>query len=368
MDPSSQPQGPPSHPAEVSRSGEPPVARPARRARRRVWFWLLMAGLAGSLLLNVVLFSGSRLVGLASADRKVQEEHYSHQRRSSNKVAVISVEGAILESDGFIKRQIDFAAEDSHVKAVVLRVDSPGGTVTASDYLYHYLCELRQSREPEIPIVVSMGGMAASGGYYLSMACGQTPDVIFAEETTWTGSIGVIIPHYDISGLLAKWDVKQDSVASGPFKQMLSPTKSRTEDERRAERDILEVLVDESFSRFKKVIREGRPEFEKKENRRKLDDLATGQIYTARQAKEKGLIDRIGFIEDAIDRAIELARLDKNEVTVVRYKPEPNLASLLLGAQSRSQSFDLAGVLEMTAPRAYYLCTWLPSLDGCQKP
>ena len=366
MDSDPRSQGNSGHPASMPAANEPFTAPPQARPGRRLWVVLLLFGLFGSLLLNLLLFPAALLSGFASfdADRKVQEEYFSHAKDGRSKVAVISVEGTILQGDGFIKRQIDRAADDPDVKAVVLRVNSPGGTVTGSDQLYHYLCQLRQQRE--IPIVVSMGGMAASGGYYVAMACGDEKDVIFAEPTTWTGSIGVIIPHYDISGLLERYDVKQDSIASGPYKQMFSSTKTRSDEERKAEREILERLVGECFSRFKKVILDGRPDFKK--NPAALDALATGQIYTADQAKEGGLVDRIGFIEDAIDRAIELAKLDASDVKVVRYKPEPSLASRLLGVRSHSQPFDMAAMLEMTAPRAYYLCTWLPAVAGCEKP
>ena len=269
-------------------------------------------------------------------------------------MAIISVEGTILSGEGFVKKQIDRATEDSNVKAVVLRVDSPGGTITGSDYIYHHLREMAAKRK--IPIVVSMGGLAASGGYYVSMACGDTPDVVFAEPTTWTGSIGVIIPHYDLSALLKDWGVKEDSIASHPLKTMGSLAKPMTQQEI----EIFKALVDESFGRFKSIIRQGRPKFAK--DPAALDELATGQIYTADQALANGLIDKIGFIESAIDRAIELAKLDKDDVEVVEYQREPNLASLLMGGQARQSSFDLAAMFDSAAPRAYYLYTSLPPL------
>ncbi|RMF88450.1 MAG: signal peptide peptidase SppA, partial [Planctomycetota bacterium] len=99
---------------------------------------------------------------------KLREEFVSHNRFADNTIAIIRVEGLIVGGDGFVKKQIDTVAEDESVKAVVLRVDSPGGTVTGSDYIYHHLVEMRKKRD--IPIVVSMGSLAASGGYYVSMA------------------------------------------------------------------------------------------------------------------------------------------------------------------------------------------------------
>lgn len=362
MEPNSQPEGHQEPPLATRVPYEPSRKPPGRsRAWVRLLLVLLVLGLFGSLMLNMLLFGVIGLSGFVAfdADRKVQEEFHSYNKDAKNKVAIISIEGTILTGEGFVKRQIDRAMEDENVKAVVLRVNSPGGTVTGSDYIYHHLCELVNKRE--IPMVVSMGGIAASGGYYVSMAVGDTPDTIFAEPSTWTGSIGVIIPHYDLSEFLKRYDIKEDSIASGPRKQMLSFTKSRTEEEREEHRKILKALVDDSFSRFKKVIKSGRREFRGK-NSAALDELATGQIYTAQQAELNGLIDQIGFIEKAIERAIKLAELDADDVKVVKYKREPSLAALLLGGKARGQPFDLATMLELTAPRAYYLFTSLPPL------
>jgi protease-4 len=132
------------------------------------------------------------------------------------------------------------------------------------------------------------------------------------------------------------------------------------------EREIFQELVDESFAHFKDVVKAGRPKFRK--DPEALNTLATGQVYTAQQALQNGLVDKIGFIEEAIDRAIELAKLDKDDVKVVEYKRTPHLADVLLGTEVRGQQFDLATMLEMTAPRAYYLCTWLPPLTSSHRP
>ena len=207
-----------------------------------------------------------------------------------------------------------------------------------------------------------MGGIAASGGYYIAMAAGTGPDVIFAEPTGFTGSIGVVIPHYNFTGMMEKIGAQEDSIASHPLKTMGSMVRPMTEKERK----IFQELVDEGFKRFKDIVKSGRTKFEKDPTA--LDKLATGQIFTTEQAKQNGLVDKIGFIEDAIHRAIELAGLDSNDVKVIKYKPEPSLASILLGAQARrSAAVDFQTLLEMTTPRAYYLSTWLPGL-GSAKP
>ena len=208
-----------------------------------------------------------------------------------------------------------------------------------------------------------MGGIAASGGYYVSMAVGHQPDTIFAEPTAFTGSIGVLIPHYDLAGLMEKIGAKEDSITSAPLKGMGSFARPMT----KQERQIFQGLVDDSFTRFKEIVRSGRAKFDK--DPAALDKVATGQVFAAEQAKKDGLIDQIGFIEDAVDRAIKLAGLDKEKVKVVRYKPEVSLARLLLGGQSQGRAtMDLRTLLEMSSPRAYYLCTWLPALAGSAKP
>jgi protease IV len=158
-------------------------------------------------------------------DSRVIERYHSLSRQAPAKVAIVDVAGAIVTGSGFAKSQLDHIDEDKDVKAIVLRVDSPGGTVSGSDEIHHRLLELAKKRD--LPVVVSMGGIAASGGYYVAMANGGREDVIFAEPATLTGSIGVIIPHYDFSKLLRKFDVADDSVTSGPLKEMLSVTKER---------------------------------------------------------------------------------------------------------------------------------------------
>lgn len=290
-----------------------------------------------------------------------QEKYHSLSETADKKIAIIKVEGMISDPEGFIKQQVDRVRKDDSVVAVVLRIDSPGGTITASDYLYHHIQEL--ARERDLPMVVSMGGLCASGGYYLAMAAGDRPDIIYAEPMTWTGSIGVFIPHYDVSGLLAKWDVRDDSVASHKEKLMGSPTRMLTPEERAEERKLLQGLVDRSYKRFQDVVRAGRPKLKADEDM--LAKATTGQIFTSDQAEELGLVDKIGFIEDAVARAAELAGQEPSSLRCVKYEAPPTTLGTLLGADSplrpASGQSDLAALLDLAAPRAYYLSTWLPS-------
>ena len=188
----------------------------------------------------------------------MRERFHSGSAKAKDKIAIIAVRGVIMSGDGFVKQQIDRVRSDDSIKAVVLRVESPGGTVAGSDYIYHHLKRLRDERE--LPIVVSMGSVAASGGYYISMAVGDQEKSIYAEPTTTTGSIGVIIPHVDISGLMKKYDISDDSIMSHERKRMLTMTRKMTPEHRQ----ILQDYVDQAFGRFKKVVHEGRPVYRDK--------------------------------------------------------------------------------------------------------
>jgi protease-4 len=289
-------------------------------------------------------------------DARVVEKWHSLSRTARDKVAIVSVTGAILGGDGFARTQLEQVADDPAVKAIVLRIDSPGGTVSGSDEIHNRLSKLVADRE--LPVVVSMGGLAASGGYYVAMANGGRDDVIFAEPATLTGSIGVIIPHFDLSAALDKLAIRDDSIASGPLKQMLSPTKDRTPEVAEKERAILQSLVDGMFARFKAIVKGGRPKLDDAA----LEKVATGQIFTADQAREVGLVDRIGFLEDAVTRAVELAGLDETRARVVRYTRPKGLLDEVFASQGAGARLSLDVLAEVATPRAWYLCSWWPAL------
>jgi protease IV len=334
-----------------------------------------MLGRYGKLVLIALIFAVMGLIGISTAYQNYfsspggpQEKYHSLNKTADKKIAIIRVSGTILEGDGFVKKQIDRVRDDQEIVGVVLRIDSPGGTVTGSDYLYHHLVHLVEERK--LPLVVSMGSICASGGYYMAMAVGDQEDAIFAEPTTWTGSIGVVIPHYDFSGLLEQFHVKDDSIASHKNKLMGSPTRMLSDEERAEERNLLQVLVEKSFSRFKKIVRNGRPQFQ--QNEEALAKVTTGEIFTASQALDLGLVDKIGFLEEAIGRAAELAGHDPESLRCIKYEKPPTSLSSLLTVASKSHhqaiGHELQTLLDMSAPRAYYICTWLPSVLSNRSP
>jgi protease-4 len=324
--------------------------------------WLFSRGVTVALMISLIanLSMYTMFHSYFQTGTALEEKFVEGDWRSPDKIAVITVDGAILDGEGFVKSQIDQVRQDEHVKAVVLRVDSPGGSVTASDQLYHELKKLREERK--LPMVVSMGGIAASGGYYVAMAVGDEKDSIFVEPTTWTGSIGVIIPHYNVANLMKEWNVENDSVKSHPLKDLGSFTKQMTEEER----GILQALVDDSFVRFKDIIKAGRPKF--RDNPADLDKLATGQVFTAKQALENGLADKEGFLAAAVERAAELANIRAPEVRLVKYQRMMKLTDVFLGPTAATSRYeDLATLLDLSTPRAYYMSSWLPPLVASER-
>jgi protease-4 len=149
---------------------------------------------------------------------------------------------------------------------------------------------------------------------------------------------------------------------------MGSPTRDFPEPIREEEQKILKGLVDSSFEDFKEIVLAGRPKL--RESQEKQDVVFTGRIFTAKQARENLLVDKLGFVEDAIGRAVELANLEKDAVQAVRYKRPASAMDLFLGSQSRAPriDIDLTSLAELTVPRAYYLCTWMPALAGLARP
>jgi protease-4 len=279
------------------------------------WSGRIAWTIAGVALLSAIGSAGA-FARYFQRDSRVVEKYHSLARTAAAKVAIVTLSGPIMGGEGFIRAQIDQVADDEAVKAIVLRVDSPGGTVSGSDEIHHRLADLAGKRK--LPVVVSMGGIAASGGYYVAMANGGREDVIFAEPATLTGSIGVIIPHFDLSQAIKRFDIRDDSIASGPLKEMLSPTKERPPEMAERERKLLQALVDDMFVRFKEIVRAGRP---------KLDAEAVDKVATGKYTKPKGLLDEI-----------------------------------VGGGSGAASRLSLEAFAELTTPRGWYLCSWAPAV------
>jgi len=235
------------------------------------------------------------------------------------------------------------------VKAIVLRVNSPGGGVTASDDVYGEI--VRFKREQKVPVVAAFGDVAASGGYYVACAA----DRIVAHPTTVTGSIGVIMTSLNLEGLLAKVGVRNQTFKAGEHKDILSPLRGATPEERR----IVQSILDELHTRFVSVVRESRAGLDL----RRLAELTDGRIFDAQQALQAGLIDQIGDLHAAIDAAKAAAHVDEARVVAYRRPDETReniySASRGLPAQVNVLPVDL-GALATSGPRFMYL--WAPGL------
>lgn len=347
----------------LSSTSDQPIRIELVQSRWNRWITRIAVAVAVFCLISLMLSSSN----MTNMDKKLTEKNVrisgatdASTLAATKKIAIIDISGTIMHEDGFPKWQIDQIRDDENVVAMVLRVDSPGGTVTGSHYLWHQLQQLRI--EKKIPLVVSMGGICASGGYYISMAVGKEADVIWAEPATLTGSIGVIFPHYDVSALIEHWKIKDDSITSNPIKAAGSPTKEMTPEERK----IFQDIIDESFDDFKKIVQTGRPNLTAEQ----LTKASTGQIFTAKQALALGLVDKLGFLEDAIAQAAKLAGLsDPTTYRAVKYsKPFSLFGESGLLSKSPAAPDGVSRALQqlqsLTAPRMYYL--WpaaLPSLE-----
>jgi len=261
-------------------------------------------------------------------------------------VAVIRLDGTITSGpmDYFATTGItpdrtddllEQAAANPNVKAVVLRINSPGGSAVASDQIYHALLDF------EKPVVVWMGEMAASGGYYISCA----GDHVFAHPDTLTGSIGVISQFINAEELLNEIGVDVVVITSGPRKDMGSLFRGMTEEEQA----LWQTVTDEIYDGFVEIVAQARD--------LPLEDvreLADGRVYTGRQALELGLVDEVGMLDDAIAKAAEMGGIE-GEPQVIELEFIPSLFDTLYGLQARSQIPTLNEVLDWAgAPSVQY--------------
>lgn len=358
-------------------------AKPVSRGRTLGCFVTVF--LLCSLLLNIVLcgllsfdspFSRNR-----EDDHLPQQKHLYGRKREPNKIAVIRAEGPLIEGlDGFILKQIEAAGRDADIKAVVLRIDSPGGTIGASEDIHRELKRLVAGVHPRFPdyqpkkLIVSMGAIAASGGYYIAMP----GEKIFVEKNTITGSIGVYASFPNIAEFTEKNGIRMELIKAGAIKGSGSPFHTMTP----AERQPWQDMVDQAYSQFLDVVSQGRPHLTADQFRNEVVDRKTvskrdhqgniikgpngqpemievtrvradGGTFTAAEAIKHRLVDAEGLLEDAVAAAAQSAGL--SEYQVVTFDRPTTILSEILGIKSVNPGVDMKAIGKGLSPRLWYM-------------
>lgn len=342
-------------PSAASRSIAADRRTEGRRGQRGapLLLWLL--------LVPVLLTAGCVTINLPGGKPGPLEE-VTVTGEGRDKVLVVDLSGLIIgetrtgllgfsEIEGMVDRvraQLEKAARDRAVKALVLRINSPGGTVTASDVIYTAL--RRYKTEAKVPIVASLLDVAASGGYYVAMAS----DEVLAHPTTITGSIGVIYQAVNVVGLYDKLGLADQTVKSDRYKDIGSSRRLPTPEERA----ILQGIIDNLFARFLATVQAGRPGLGAERTRA----LADGRVYTAEQALAAGLVDRLGYMEDAVEAAKRRAGLEKARVVFYVRPGEARPTHLYAGATLREPAAAAREALLRLAGEAtpQFLYLWAP--------
>jgi protease-4 len=367
--PSVQPVNNPEEPSPprsyYPRRSEPP---PRTSGFRSVWNWLLRTVLIMSLVANFFFL----MLWISSAgSQRLTESVYSGNAEADHRVAIVRIQGPILEGfEDYATKQLEQAAQDERVKAVVIAINSPGGSVTASDLLHKGIKDLRdgkwEKQKETKKVVVLMESIAASGGYYIAVPAQE----ILAQPTTITGSIGVYASFLDLSGVPGKYGIDMEIVKKGELKGQSMFRQMSIED-----RMHWDNLLEHTYERFMAIVREGRgdrlkyglrdvlPPAPEQVARFALEGaglaavpgpggaaflygppppvrrLADGGVFHADQARAYGLIDRIGYLDDAIVVARQLAGLD--EAQVITYNRPRTLMESLLGIESDPPQIDM---------------------------
>ncbi len=296
------------------------------RKKTSIWKILFVILFILSVIGNVILLGTVALVAAFSSGgstNEFQEESIMSGSKGS-KIGVIRIEGVInMETADTVIRQLDKASKDSKVSGIIIRTITPGGSVVASDEIHHAIT--RYKAVTGKPVIAFMQGLAASGGYYTSVAC----DEIIAEPTTITGSIGVIMQTFTLEELFKdKLGIESVTMKSGRRKDWPT-TFSKVSDEQKEY--LMNKLIMPAYDRFVTLIAKGRDGL----NVEQVKALGDGSIYHANEALKNGLIDQIGYMEDAINLISDLAGV-KNPY-VFEYKKEFRFSSIL-GAESKSKS------------------------------
>jgi protease-4 len=320
-----------------------------------------MSRLAALALAGLVALSGCSLVTLDFQPRIRPLEEQTVEGKGTSKILLLDLSGVLSEDvPSFsittppprvpllarVREELRKAEDDERVKALIVRINSPGGTITASDILYHELRAFKARKK--VPLIAVIMDVGASGGYYAALAA----DTIVVNPTTITGSIGVVMVTVNAQGLLEKIGVAPLAIKSGPMKDAGSPFRSLTE----PERAVFQGIIDEMHGRFVGLIAQSR-----KMPEDRVRGFADGRVYTADQALKLGLVDRVGYLEDVVALAKERAGLDEAKV-IMYHRPKEYRANIysLTPPPSTAESTlaQFVAALGGGGPRFLYL--WWP--------
>jgi protease-4 len=293
---------------------------PPKKDNSGRWFW----GIFLSLFLLVMIIVAISFFAFASAIKRDGGEFVSGG--SGDKIAIVEINDVIVSSEKTVE-QIKRFREDKSIKAIILRVNTPGGGVAASQEIYE---EVKKTRDSGKIIVVSMGSIAASGGYYIAVGS----SLIIANPGTLTGSIGVIAQFISIKDLAEKLGISQTTIKSGSLKDAGSPFKTMNDSDKAYFQDV----VDNSFGQFLDVVAK-----ERKMDKQTLLQYANGRVFTGLQAKEYGLIDSLGTFEDAIRITGKMAGIE-GEPRIVREKKKFSFFEEVMGSKIEDVT-DIKGKL-----------------------
>jgi protease IV len=291
-------------------------------------------------------------VNLAPEAQPLEEQVISGAGR--DKIVLMDISGVITSEESpaslgsgrqpgmvaAMREQLDRAREDKNVRAVVIRINSPGGGVTASDMLYHEIRKFRS--ETGVKVLAHFTDTGTSGAYYAALAA----DRITAQPTTITGSIGVIMLRVDATGLMEKIGVHAFEIVSGPEKGMGSPFRTMSAEEKK----IFQDMIDSLYGRFVSVVAE-----ERKMDPGRVRKLADGRIYTSTEAKEAGLIDGIGYLDDALNQAKTLANI--SQAKVVTYVKPGEFRPTIYSVNMNLFNLNLG---ELAVPGTKFTYLWMP--------
>jgi protease-4 len=325
---------------------------------------MLRRGLACALpfFLPGCVFITGNLNPFSAAPQPLEEHVVSGKGKA--KILVIDISRAISDEEeeapfglarresvtARVQQELEQAASDDHVRAVVLRINTPGGTVTASDTVFHTIMAFKADHH--VPVVAQFLDMGTSGAYYVALAA----DEIVASPTTVTGSIGVVMYGVNLTGLMGKIGIKNQTIKSGAEKDIGSPLRPMTPEDTR----ILQAILDNLHSRFLTVVRERRPGLSEET----LKLVSDGRPLTADQALQLGLVDRLGYLQETLQATQQRAGLTEAQVVMYR-RPEEFAENIYSRAPLGPAQFSLLNLnvagIPFTAPQFLYM--WLPSSE-----